>query len=325
MRMLHFDGVDHFAIDVDEVLGRLPLAGNELVLLTGSIVEGVGNAMSDCDVFVIGSALPSIGAVGRYEDAILAAPGRLRYFRDFLPSSQKPIDVDFYAFDEIDAIMERVDHCHHEALRPTPTFRTLLPVETDDVVHALSVAVAVANPKLFPERFAHTRQQFNFIKYRNSVRSYDEFADIVGAWKSADYNTALHNCREYIMTQAAGLSHLCGNTNYKRKWFMCNVRSLAKQEAELSRLLLEWLHADRTTTQAKREGVLAGCEMMEVMFRAATALLNECGCEYNASTALAQIDEEFRPELTTSPLRRQERNYRLRMFTDAAPPLRDHF
>jgi hypothetical protein len=299
------------ARDADEIMRALPLRHGDVVIVSGSLVEGIGNATSDYDVVVV------CGDNGAARD------GRPPYV-DGVASGRR-FGADVYHVDDLRAMSRTLSEAYKRALEPAVTFEPQLPQCVQECIHKVVVG------RLFGDFAARARiielfvpAHFNFVKYRQSVRGFEEFLDIIGAWRSTDYDTALHLCREYLVRQAMGLVHLAGNTNFKRKWLLRNLARLDGIARAPASALAAWLHADRANRRARADGVVDACRVMDDIFTAIRDLLDSNASYCPTLRFLTWIEEEFSARPRDDALTRQEYEYWRRMYSAAAPPLTNH-
>jgi hypothetical protein len=273
-------------------LRRLPLRGDEVVLISGSIVEGIGTSTSDYDLVVVGPELPATAPA----DALLverSVGGFIKYYQAVMHCNRNTFGVDFYTVPDIHEIGQIIDDTYAAAVNCGRSMPFTLPQYIDELVHKLSVAEALTNSSKKLILNVIDYKKYNFIKYRASISSFDGFLDIVGAWQSNRYETCLHNIRELLMSLAMGLCHLDGNTNFKRKWLIENIRRLDKSDADLSLSLIRWFHADRSNAKTMQDGIGEACDLADTIFNKCKFRLEREWPLHDASSILTKIEKEI--------------------------------
>ena len=319
-----FEGIARFEIDSDAILNRLPLKGDEVVILSGTIVEGIGNAHSDYDVYVISDRRPSVDPSTPH-NYLGVEGGEMNQFYDYLNAEGLAFDVEFWTNDDVAAAFEELNSLYERASEKTKIFRPNLGWQTEDFLHKLAIGMPLTSDQGFGElKKKFSKSKFNFVKYRNFTGGYPEWKDIAGAWMSGDIDTALHDMRMYLNEQLQGLSQLSGNSNYKPKWVMQNLRRLEKAHGELVGDIREWLYRGNLSSETRKQSVLDGADLVDRIFRAGRKYLDSVPEFYSVDTALSLTEAEFRTEQIFDEQTKVEFEHRRRIFSDEASPLRTH-
>jgi predicted nucleotidyltransferase len=179
---------------------------NQVIYLSGSIVEGFANSSSDIDIFVISDRSPVGGSIIRKKHFAISI---------YYIEAQR-IDFEYWAPKHIMDIANR--------LRLTDVGREFVAEKLDLVeelfIHRLSIAVPLCNA----EGLASWQSRFDFDKFRaymvqQSIHRIDgALEDLSGMLDDADLETALFRARHVVELTVDAYCHHAGNTNGLPKW-----------------------------------------------------------------------------------------------------------
>lgn len=305
----------------DEIMARARPAPADCVLVSGTLVERIGNRHSDIDVYVFGDHLPDGARMGEHNYAAFEQ-GQMRTYYDYIDQQGFGFDVEYFTWDELAAILDEVNALYALAREKTKILRRKMHVTHYDLLHKLAVGQALCGVDELARRIgAETFARLAFVLYRSRTGGYPEFKDILGFWSAGDTESCLLNLETYLKEQAGGLCHLAGSTNNKPKWLFASLRRLP--EADLARDILHWCQADRSDEARRRAQILAGCDLIDRINAAAVRLLNDgpAAC-FSAAEALELTEAEFQRETFHDRQTLLEFEHRRMLFGQAQRPLR---
>ena len=275
MSQLSFEGVGSFSIDPDKLLARLPLKGNELVLLTGTIVQGIGNATSDYDLYVISDERPLANTGTRHPDDLIV-DGRLSYVVGSLTPDGPSFDADFLTFDDVGDIAEAFRAAYFESIRHLRPPQTHLTGEPEDFVNSLRYAIPILNTERMAQIVTHFApiERLDFIKYHELSATHSQFEDVIGAWQVGDHPTCLHILGDLIVTQVIALGQLVGAPSFKRKWLIHILKVIAVKHRDLAGRIDRWL-ATGLSIQGSGHLIESGVALLEDILQCGRRHLQE--------------------------------------------------
>jgi hypothetical protein len=321
------------ASHIDLLNGRIRVAAADLlshgraekrdvVILSGTLLEGIGNLYSDLDLYIISEELPSKGPDG-LSMQVVREDGRVRRVNEILDGvADIVLDVQYYTFRELATLARSLKELYCESKRDTRIFRKMLHSDDEDLIHKLLTGTSLQDPTgRFNTREIFDAGEFCFLKYRNEVGGYAEFRDLVGSWTDGDLDSCLYNIRTYLVSQVSGMMFLAGNTNPRPKWFVRRLASLGEEYCELRERIMAWMQSARHTDSQKREAVATACDLIDMTYIFARALLGTSPLYYSAEEALALTEREFAERATQDREVAEEFQLLRRMFSSNAPPL----
>lgn len=270
---LTFVGACTFAVEPNQLLAKIPLRGDELVLLAGTIVQGIGNHTSDYDLYVVGEERPS-AELRTPRRGDIVSDGKLNYMLDALTPEGPTFDVDFFTFADVDRFAEALHRADQNARRSLYPFGNALMGEPEDFINSLRTAV----PLRHPERLAALRArfpagQFAWVKFRELANSFGQFEDVIGAWQARDFASCQHMLRDLVISQTIALGQLLESRSFKRKWFAQILRDVSQKEPQLANHVRSWL--SRAGGVGNSPGVItSGLDLLGDIFRAIRARLD---------------------------------------------------
>lgn len=310
-------------IDVFELLGRSRATDEDVVVLSGTLLEGFGNLYSDLDLYVIGERLPTRSA-GLPSTLIIREDGCVRRLNETLPESANILlDVQYYTFPELETLARSLRTLYLESRLSTQIYRKSLHHEDEDLIHKLLTGRVLQDGiGRFDARATFAPGMFCFLKYRNEVGGYAEFRDLIGSWTAGDLDTCLYNTRNYLISQVSGMMFLAGSTNPRPKWFLRKLHSLDEKFSNLRAGVLTWMDNARHTLQQKREAVEGACDLIEVAYRHIRDLLGTDPHYFSLEEAIDMTDREFSERGTWDHDSQTEWQLRQCMFGKTNAPLR---
>ena len=312
----------HILVDPYELLGRSRASDQDVIVLSGTLLEGFGNLYSDLDLYVIGDALPTKGS-DVPATLVIREDGCVRRVNETLEDSANILlDVQYYTFHELDTLARSLRSLYAESRQSTQIYRKTLHQEDEDLIHKLLTGdILQDGTGRFDARERFDPGMFCFLKYRNEVGGYAEFRDLVGSWTAGDLDTCVYNTRGYLISQVAGMIFLAGSTNPRPKWFVRRLASLRPEYSDLKEGVTSWLQGGYKTERQKREAVETACELIELTYEHARALLATNPRYFSAEEALELTDREFAGRAIHDRDTHAEWQLRRRMFSRPEYPL----
>jgi hypothetical protein len=310
------------AVDPWELLGRSRASDKDVVVLSGTLLEGFGNLYSDLDLYVIADELPTEGSEVP-ATLVIREDGCVRRVNETLESSANILlDVQYYTFRELETLARSLRTLYQDARQSTQIYRKTLHHEDEDLIHKLlSGKVLQDDSGKFNAARTFDPGMFCFLKYRNEVGGYSEFRDLVGSWTAGDLDSCIYNTRGYLVSQVSGMMFLSGSTNPRPKWFVRRLASLPPEYCDVRDGVMSWLQSAHRTAHQKRDGVESACELIDLAYKHARELLGTNPNYFSAAEALDLTEREFAGRAVQDQDTKAEWQLRRRMFAQADHPL----
>ncbi len=221
---------------ISELTAFANYSTDDIVVIGGSIVEGMGNPYSDIDIAVICEQPPVLSSIQPDRALWLrltSAPDLLRFASTRNPNSAEHVrntynlvgkygtrcDVEYYSFDEIIDWRDKL-FAQHRIYGETLE-RLDLPISSSAlrVMHRLLSGKCVHNQeglaRLVPDRFASC---LKYVLYRSSMCTLSDAQDLFGSVMRGNAAMTVFLLRQVLFSHLKMASHLAGNTNNNAKW-----------------------------------------------------------------------------------------------------------
>lgn len=200
--------LDRLGIDPQKILAALDVSSEpSTIFLSGSIIEGYGNAESDLDVFLIyPDALPTQGATYAWDSGGIA----FEYLEDWR------LDIEMRSEKKFPEMAQRLNAC------PTDDWNACLGLAEWEI--ELSHRIRVGVPIRDEEHFWSIHRLFDFdhisrlIATRCLISHQGVSEDASGAILSKQHGTALLMARRALQYAVDAVLAFHGETNLKEKW-----------------------------------------------------------------------------------------------------------
>jgi hypothetical protein len=309
-------------VDSQQLVKRSRANDRHVVILSGTLLEGIGNSYSDLDLYVIGEQLPT-KAPGEPVSLVVREDGRVRRINERLNESDGTLlDVQHYTFRELDTLARSLHTLYMESRQSSRRFRKSLHHEDEDLIHKLLTGVVLQDgPTVFDPRKTFDSSMFCFLKYRNEAGGYAEFRDLVGSWTSEDLDSCLFNVRGYLIAQVSAMMFLAGGSNPRPKWFIRKLASMGQEYSELRDRIMAWMYGAYNSPAQKRTAIEEACDLIDSAFSHHRRLLDKSPKYFRAEEALALTDREFAQRKSRDRDTMTEWRLRHKMFDATAPRL----
>ena len=310
------------SLDPVDLLGYSRAMDTDVVMISGTLLEGIGNPYSDLDMYVIGEQLPSVAPTGPVT-LVIREDGRVRRVNEALPHAGGIIlDVQYYTLHELSTLSRSLNELYAESRQSARIFRKTLHPDDEDLIHKLLTGTVLRDDaRVFDAHKIFDRGRFCFLKYRNEVGGYAEFRDLMGSWNDGDLDSCLFNMRNYLVSQVSGMLFLAGSTNPRPKWFLRRLASFGEPYTGLRRGLLSWLHGARGTDAQKREAIETACHLIDSTWTHIRSLLGTAPTYFHPEEALALADRELAARGSGDREADEEFELLQRIFSANAAPL----
>lgn len=198
---------NQIAINLEEIKAFIRTRKDDMVFVSGSLIEGFGNEGSDIDVYLISKEEPLLDPQLKVKDNVM---GHLYS----IPGYTFPIDVIYISEQKF---MHFLHEFNYKLLNNTLDLNETRNIE---LIHRLHVGVPLQNQERF--QFAQESIDIQLFCQRISTvylkYSENRHEDAVGALESEDMLTAFLAARISLEKSVDALLCICGETNTKDKW-----------------------------------------------------------------------------------------------------------
>jgi hypothetical protein len=325
--------------DIGPLLDTSYVRDTDVVVLSGSIVEGIGTECSDLDLYVIGDALPSSEVVdwARHDWVTTSAgasskgtaqppQGVLREIFDYVENSRLGWNVEYWTSDEVARLIAQASATYRESLTHTHTLGSwAFSYKERMLLHRFHIGHAMQNEARFAEIMAEFDPvEFCYVSYRQHAGGYADFRDIVGLWHAGDFDTAWLTAHNHVTDQLFAFTFLTLDTNPSRKWI---YRKLARLPDRFQRMARAYraLFGAEIDRRDKEHTILASLDLLDDICRASIELLDTHPKFLSTRDSLRLTRDEFvcRGGARAHGELVQQYLYREKLYRADLPPFRD--
>lgn len=320
-------GVGDF--DPRAITEKIHLRPTDILLLSGSLVEGTGTPTSDFD-FCIVSDEPD----DRFRSGTFPHCAHMRFYTsgervtasfDYLRDSLLGVDVEYRTGAEIREAIERhrtlYEHLRQRARKSSSFGSTGVDYR---LLSRLSYAVPLQNAEKFAQLTADLNvEQICYAAFRTSVGSFPDFRDITGAWIQQDYATALALVRKLAGDHVRGLTHMHGNTNRNPKYLSRYVQRLPPRFASFIAEFHKLYEDDVRQAGSPKDAVLRWLDLVDDVYGWIRRERDQFTAFPTRADFLAALRRELHSEMEWHGEIDREYAFRAREVIDGLPRLAD--
>ncbi|MEU5401393.1 hypothetical protein ABZ348_19120 [Streptomyces sp. NPDC005963] len=256
------------AFDEEAVRAKIHLVDGDVLMLSGSLVDGSGTPSSDFDFSVFAPTKDH-----RFHRDTFPREGHMRYYTsgdrvkasfDYLPHSLLGVDVEYWTVEEISHMLaahaQLYDHMRSRARKSSSFAASSVDFR---LLSRLTYGVPLTNAPEFERITTDLRPgELAYTAFRTAVGSYPDFRDLAGMWVQKDYESALIAARKLGVDTFRGLTHVHGNTNRNPKYL---ARFLSRLPASLSGLTTRFRHLNAYGVSSPAEAPEAVLEWLDLI------------------------------------------------------------
>lgn len=316
-------------ISSGELMRFLHVAECDTVVLGGTLVEGIGNEMSDLDINVLAKERPRFGSVRaskhafchtREMDMCSSPEEEVFMTMDYYPNTDIHIDIEYWLFSEIVNIIERVDIGYRSTLKHCDVNYIEGDISRKEhlLLHRLMQGrVIYGESDIVPTKIHELRDKLAYYMYRKNMSHYWFFKDIVGALRASDIEMACEQAREYLIMIVCGANHAAGCTNPARKWWITYLKSNPYLPKQLIRDTITFLLGGMPPHRDSIFQAFSLVERIEVELR---TLVDNTPAFNSTGRMLFLLSEEVSNRSSSAcPVQDHEFEFRKRAFTSSGP------
>jgi hypothetical protein len=306
-------------VDLGYVRDKIYTRPDDIVIVAGTLVEGIGNRCSDFDIYVITGERPRMSDVdmGRHhwvynadDNITTKKDGEVIQIFDYIDSGSLAWDVEYWTVGEVSELFDAMHRKYQDALTHTRNIPGLS-YKVSGFLHRLFEAVPVQNEAQYRQLLKGiSREELCFMGFRQFIGGYPTFRDIKGCWLDNDLQTALQVTRNYLTDQLFALTFAERLSNPNKKWLFKKLARLSPGNKPLAERYTELCFRGARTDAAKRTWILDAMRLIDDVFDAARLRLQQGDAFFSPETALALIEQERRtkdhPELERQLLFRRK-------------------
>lgn len=274
------------SVDMRLIKDQCYLNPEDIVIVGGTLVEGIGNRYSDIDVYVITRELREGASIdlSRHHRVISvnreiirnsADNRRVLLIHTVIPGSLVKIDVEFKSVDELASLFSRVRQIYEYACENLILLTMQLGERERLFIDRIFKCIAIQNEEAFSDLISEiSRWQACYLEYRWVASDFRYILDLLGAWNRGEIDRAVDIARENTFLQTAGLLHLTGLIKIGRKWLPHYLEESAFVNDDLKKRFRNLFYLRGTETlEGKQCYVEESLDFVDTIFSASQCLL----------------------------------------------------
>ncbi|WP_459678337.1 hypothetical protein [Acidisoma sp. 7E03] len=220
------------------VKGVIARSGNT-VIVSGTLVEGIGNEFSDIDVHVLCERLPKASEFDLSEhhrlltrDRAIVRVGNVAALNDevfivhsAIEGTGIKIDVEYDTYESLDETLRQVNSIFEYAVF-NPILLTKSIAEREKwIFHRAETGISMTG-NIKGKIDCEIREKFRYLLYRWAASDFRMLIDCLGAFKKEEMLRAAAIARDWLIQEAGAFVALLGGLNTRRKWVPTYLQQL---------------------------------------------------------------------------------------------------
>ncbi|SCL20798.1 hypothetical protein GA0074692_0987 [Micromonospora pallida] len=321
------EGMDDF--DEQAVLSKIHLTDSDILVLSGSLVDGSGTPSSDFDFSLIARQPDD-----RFHRETFPRDQHMRYYTsgdrvkasfDYLPDSLLGVDVEYWTLDEITEMLAAHTRLYSHLCNRARKSSSFAASSVDfRLLSRLTYGVALTNAGEFAKLREVIRPgELAYTAFRTAVGSYPDFRDLAGMWVQRDYESALIAARKLGVDTFRGLTHIYGNTNRNPKYL---ARFLSRLPESLSGLADEFRQLNAygvPNASHAQDAILSWLDLIDGAFAEIRRVRDDTESFVSRSDFVDLLKAELHPTMSWNAEISNEYCFRAREAEADVPSLRE--
>lgn len=314
--------------DVD-VLAKLHVRDDDVLLISGSLVDGSGTPSSDFDFCVIAPE-----ADDRFARDTFPREEHMRFYThgdrvkesfDYLPASLLGVNAEYWTQTEIRDMLDAHHRLYGYMTQRARKSSSFAASKVDfRMLSRLCYAVPLLNAEIFEEvTSALDVGEVCYTAFRTAVGSYPDFRDFAGMWAQGDHELALIAARKLAADTVRGLTHLHGNTNRNPKYLRRFVGRLPSEIDGLADRFRQMQIGDLALHGDAQSACLAWVDLVDEAYAAIRAGRAAHPRFPTSDQFMDQLKAELHGSLSWNAEISNEYAFRAREAIDGMPTLRE--
>lgn len=282
--------------------GRVYLESESILVVSGTLIEGIGTVHSDIDCIVLCEERPNAKDVESSEHALvtdinyhfLTENEEVHNTTDFYGESGLHIDTDYITFSEVKEVIAKIEVAFHEVASDQRfLYSPVLLERENNLIHRSLTGYALSNePKFEALKCLIPREKHIYVAHREKLPVFYAFQDVQGCWQSGNLWMGCEVTRDMMLKTTMSFTYLTGITNKHPKWVYSNVYRV-KGYDEIKQEFFELSRRGAVTEDECRRYIEDALAYMDKVFLAMAGLL-EKNCIYpSADVSLSGLNHEF--------------------------------
>ena len=281
---------------------RVYLEESSILIVSGTLIEGIGTAHSDIDCIVLCDDRPTADDVKSSEHALvtdinyhyLTKNEEVHNTTDFYGQSGLHIDTDYITFSEVEEVISKIETAFDEiSLDQRFLYTPVLLERENNVIHRSLTGWPLVNDQKFENlKRLIPRDKHIYVAHREKLPVFYAFQDVQGCWQSGNLWMGCEITRDMMLKTTMSLTYLTGITNKHPKWVYSNVFRMQGCD-DIKQTFFELSRRGAVTEEECRRYIEDALSYMDRVFAAMEELLALKSIYPTAEKSLAALNNEF--------------------------------
>jgi hypothetical protein len=281
---------------------RVYLDKSSILIVSGTLIEGIGTAHSDIDCIVLCDERPKANDVEASDHALvtdinyhfLSKNDEVHNTTDFYGDSGLHIDTDYIKFSELHHVISKIEVAFDDIISDQRfLYSPVLLERENNVIHRSLTGYALVNTEKFESlKLLIPREKHLYVVHREKLPVFYAFQDVQGCWQSGNLWMGCEITREMMLKTTMSFTYLTGITNKHHKWVYSNVYRI-KGYDEIKLKFFELSRKGAVSEEECRLYIEEALNYMDMVFVAIEELLRQSSIYPPTSVSLAALNHEF--------------------------------
>ena len=335
------------SIPLADIQQKIFTRPKDIVVVAGSVVEGMGSFLSDIDVCVLTEAKPTLGDVkdrGHFLVSLSGTMGnwaeRLRFGSemhgaddvsaavnntyDFVDMNGTRCDVEYLLRSDIEVTLEKIERGFRHAGTRYGWIAEPASLESLRYVHRLYTGICLANDDSLGKLLSGDyREKLAYLLFRGSCFVYRDFQDILGSTLSSNVSQAVLLIRSYLWMHLKALTHLYGNSNPTNKWAAVYGDRIFGSDSEVMRRFSELFQGTKVTKANLRSYITSCLDFGDFISQMCIEKMDSVAIAYSSETMVGLMRRRIKDAGFKDPHLLMSLEFHSKMFNRKSLPSRD--
>ncbi|NVZ25623.1 hypothetical protein HX881_08715 [Pseudomonas gingeri] len=309
---------------------KVILESTSILVISGSLIEGIGTIHSDIDCIVICEKRPKASDVEPNEHA-LVTDINYRYITgnegvhnttNFYGDTSIHIDADYITFAELDTLILKIEKTYEQVAHDQRfLYEPVLSNTENNVIHRSLTGHALENEEIFRELKSRIPiEKHIYVAHREKLPVFYAFQDVQGCWQSGNLWMGCEIARDMMLKTTMSFTYLTGITNKHYKWIYSNIFRIDGFN-DIKEKFYSLARRGAVTEEECRRYIQDTLDYMDLVFLAIEKLLEKSELYPSSQNSLAALNKEFNSRKQTQhKISKCEYHFRKKYFAAKDTP-----
>ncbi|QAY85534.1 hypothetical protein [Pseudomonas arsenicoxydans] len=306
------------------------LENTSVLVISGSLIEGIGTIHSDIDCIILCEQRPKASSIKNCEHALvtdinyhyITQEEEVHNTTNFYGDTSIHIDADYITFSDLKDIIVKIERAFDEITDDQRfLYDPVLSNTENNVIHRLLIGHALENDEKFHQLKAEIPlEKHIYVAHREKLPVFYAFQDIQGCWQSGNLWMGCEIARDMMLKTTMSFTYLTGTTNKHYKWVYSNMFRVNGFD-DIKNNFFSLARRGAVTETECRSYIQDTLSYMDDVFLAIEQLLKTSNIYPSTQQSLSALDEEFnKRKQTKHKISMCEYHFRKKYFAAEGTP-----